>query len=138
MTNRTGGYRPYVAVDDLEGKPLAGNGQCVGIVEYYTRVGKAENWKQGERVRDAKYIIKGTAIATFVNGKYPNNPHGNHAALYMKKDDSGITMMDQWSGDNNKPTISSRYVKYFNIAQNSDGSWENASNNGDAFYVIEL
>lgn len=34
-------------------------------------------------------ILKGTAIATFVDGKYGNLPTGNHAALYISQDASG-------------------------------------------------
>jgi hypothetical protein len=41
-------------------------------------------------------IQKGTAIATFVNGKYPNNSHDNHAAFYISQDAGGIWVVDQW------------------------------------------
>ena len=80
-------------------------------------------------------IAKGTAIATFVNGRYPNLPHGNHAALYISQDAGGIWVMDQWKGDPNKPKVSKRYLR-------TKGKWKNGtfvdpSNNADAFSVID-
>jgi hypothetical protein len=133
-----GGYRSYVNVDTLDGKPKVSNKQCAGLVQYYTRVGRHENWKAGDRVRYSTTIKKGTAIATFVNGVYQNNVHGNHAALYVSHNADGIYMMDQWDGDPAKPTISKRFVPYKNLAKNANGSWPDASNNGDAFSIIEL
>ncbi len=77
---------PYVysKVDDLEGNPKVFSGECAGIVQWYTTVGLARNWRQGITVKgNGGKIKKGTAIATFIDGFYPNQPHGNHAALYM-------------------------------------------------------
>jgi hypothetical protein len=135
---RKGGYRSHLDVDTLAGKPLASNRQCAGLVEYYTRVGKHTGWTAGDTVKGNKTIRKGTAIATFVKGEYQNNLHGNHAALYISQDDTGIWVMDQWDGDPNKPAISSRHIEFKNLPQNADGSWPDASNNGDAFSIIEL
>ena len=74
----------YSKVDDLEGKPKVFSGECTGIVQWYTKVGLARNWRQGIVVKGSgAKIKKGTAIATFVDGFYPNKPHGNHAALYI-------------------------------------------------------
>lgn len=138
MASRKGGYRPYVDVDTLEGQPKVSNKECAGLVNFYTRAGHSSGWVQGERVRGNLTIRKGTAIATFVNGKYPGNEHGNHAALYIRQDADGIYMMDQWANNEKKPTISSRYVRFKNVPQNADGTWVSASDNGDAFSIIEL
>jgi len=136
--HRKAGYRSYIDVETLEGQPLVSNKQCAGLVEHYTRVGVHTRWKEGDRVRGKMDIQKGTAIATFVNGKYQNARHGNHAALYVSQDHGGIYMMDQWDHDPNKLTISKRYVRFMNLPKRADGSWPDASNNGDAFYIIEL
>ncbi|WP_119631433.1 BPSL0067 family protein [Methylocaldum marinum] len=74
---------------------------------------------------------KGTAVATFVDGKYPNESHGNHAALYISQDGSGVWVMDQWS---TKPSISKRKMLF--KGKNSDGTYKDPSNNGDALSVI--
>lgn len=40
---------------------------------------------------------QGTAIATFVNGKYPSGSAAHkHAAFYLEQDSNYIYVMDQW------------------------------------------
>ena len=51
-----------------------------------------------------KDLSPGTAIATFENGRYPNRPHGNHAAFYLGQVANGIYVVDQWRNMENKPT----------------------------------
>ncbi|MGD8913173.1 MAG: BPSL0067 family protein [Candidatus Thiodiazotropha sp.] len=124
----------YSKVDDLEGKPKAFSGECAGIVQWYTKVGLARNWRQGITVKgNGSKIRKGTAIATFIDGFYPNLPHGNHAALYISQNAKGILVMDQWSGPS-KPSISSRRMMF--KGKKSDGTFVDPSNNGDALSVI--
>ncbi len=80
-------------------------------------------------------LEKGTAIATFVNGRYPNKASGNHAAYYISQDAGGITVIDQWAGDPKKPTISQRYIGA--KGKDKNGNFVDPSNNADAFSVIE-
>jgi hypothetical protein len=47
----------------------------VALVQYYTNAGPANGWQQGESVLGNQLIKKGTAIATFKNGRYPNVKH---------------------------------------------------------------
>lgn len=77
-------------------------------------------------------LTKGTAIATFVNGKYPNKPTGNHAALYVSQDASGITVVDQWTGSGK---IRKRVLVFKGKDKNSN--FVDPSGNGDAFSVVE-
>ena len=70
---------------------------------------------------------KGTAIATFVNGKYPNQPTGNHAAIYVSQDGGGLWVYDQWAAQG---MVKKRYIRF-------KGGVGSASNDGDAFSVIE-
>ena len=83
-------------VDDLEKTAMVGNHQCVALVRHYGGAPATLAWKQGEAVLGNRLLRKGTAIATFVNGKYANQQHGNHAALYMGQALDGILVMDQW------------------------------------------
>ncbi len=53
-------------------------------------------WVQGAAVTKGAAIDVGTAIATFVNGKYPQNATG-HAAVYLGQNDAGIQVLDQWA-----------------------------------------
>jgi hypothetical protein len=66
---------------------------------------------------------------------YAKAPKGNHAALYISQDAGGIWIMDQWKDDVKKPTRSKRYVR--KLAQNTDGSYSDASNNAVAYRVVE-
>lgn len=77
-------------------------------------------------------LTKGTAIATFVNGKYPNKPTGNHAALYVSQDASGVTVVDQWTGSGK---IRKRVLIF--KGKDKNGNFVDPSGNGDAFSVVE-
>lgn len=79
-------------------------------------------------------VAKGTA--TFVNGRYPNNPHGNHAAIVLKVMPGGIWVVDQWK---EKKVISARLIRIPPPRQqyNADGSFKNPSDNALAYSVIE-
>jgi hypothetical protein len=124
----------YSKVDDLDDAPLVGSHQCVALVQHYAGAPVTALWRQGEHVVDSKMLRKGTAIATFVNGRYPNHSHGNHAALFLRQSASGIWIMDQWKGDKKK-TISSRFIPSRGMEKN--GRFNQPSDNADAFYVIE-
>ena len=133
---RKGGYRSYVDVDTIPAvnTALVSTGSCASLVQHYTRVGPTPRWKEGAAVRDNTTIKKGTAIATFVNGVYPNDEHGNHAALYVSQSAAGIKVVDQWTGEE-KPHFR---VLSFKGKTASGNGWEDPSNNGDAMSIIEL
>ncbi|MRX08436.1 BPSL0067 family protein [Pseudoduganella sp. FT25W] len=124
----------YSKVDDLEGEKKVGTHQCVALVQHYTNAGPASGWRQGEAVFGNHLIRKGTAIATFNKGRYPNQKHGNHAAFFVRQAVDGIYVMDQWK-DGRKTSISERFLE--SLGKNKDGSFKDPSNNADAFYVIE-
>jgi hypothetical protein len=79
-------------------------------------------------------LAKGTAIATFVDGRYPNNGHGNHAAFFVKAFAKGIWIMDQWKNEK-KTTISLRFVG--SLGKNKQGQFIRPSDNAEAYSVIE-
>ena len=125
----------YADVDTLQGKPLVGSHSCVALVQHYAKVPHTSTWKQGSSVRGDLRLTKGTAVATFVDGKYPNKASGNHAAFYISQDAFAIYVMDQWSGDPRKPTISKRPLLF--QGKNKDGTFKDPSNNADALFVIK-
>jgi len=53
-------------------------------------------WVKGDDVTKGTPIDAGTAIATFVNGAYPQNATG-HAAVYLDQNEVGIQVLDQWA-----------------------------------------
>lgn len=118
---------PYIA-KDIEHRKLGravGSGECVALVQAWAGAPSTGAWSQGIPVKGNEHqITKGTAIATFVDGVYPNNSTGNHAAIYLGQDEHGIQVIDQWSGQG----AHRRTLRW-----NGHGR----SNDGDAFYVIE-
>lgn len=127
----------YGAVDGLQGRSLVGEGDCVELVKAFAQglSGKPTSmWRQGAKVTEAADLKRGTAIATFVDGKYPNNHTGQHAAFFLKSAGAGIWVMDQWKNDEKKPKVSRRF-----IGPGGPGAeYSRRSNNANAFYVIEL
>jgi hypothetical protein len=124
----------YPDVDTLPGLPAIGNQQCVPLVEHYAKAPApaALHWREGAVVKGNQTLAKGTAIATFVDGRYPSLPSGNHAALYVSQDASGVWVVDQYFGSNG---IHKRLLRF--KGKSSDGKYIDPSNNGDAFSVIE-
>ena len=125
----------YLKVDELKGKDKVGSKQCVALLQHYAKLRQTALWKEGNPVIGDISIIKGTAIATFVNGKYPNKNSGNHAAFYISQDATGIWMMDQWSDDVFKPKISPHHIK--RKGKYANGGYIDPSNNADAYSIIE-
>jgi hypothetical protein len=83
-------------------------------------------WTEGYSVR-GETLDKGTAIATFVDGRYLNNSTGNHAAIYDGQSDAGIWVYDQWVSQGQ---VKRRFIRF-------KGGHGSPSNDGDAFSVIE-
>jgi hypothetical protein len=135
-------------------------GECARLVQMYLpQLGHSTTWRPGERVVDilerGGHIDPGTAVANFVNGRYPQVGH-RHAAFYEGPVTScsynpnlkrcnllGIILVDQWNVHPtaanphpvDKPLIGRRTVN--RQGQFSDGTFRNMSDNADAFYVIE-
>lgn len=124
----------YPDVAMLEGTEKVGSKQCVALVKEYLKAPPTTQWVEGEVVFGNDSIKKGTAIATFVNEKYESKSSGNHAAIYISQDSTGIIIMDQWKDDLKKPKVSSR--KLTKKGKKIDGSYVNPSNNADAYSII--
>jgi hypothetical protein len=124
----------YTKVEELEGTELVGTHQCVALIQHYAKVPVSSAWRQGEHAVDATTLKKGTAIATFVNGRYPSRNHGNHAAFFLRYGPNGIWIMDQWKHEK-KTEVSSRFIPC--RGKTKSGAYIRASDNADAFYVIE-
>lgn len=133
----------YRDVEKLWRQPLAGSGTCVDIIKGYVPGLKGlptTAWRAGVNVIEAGIKVeKGTAIATFVKGRYPGQDHDNHAAIVLKVMASGIWVMDQWKGDSRRAWIERRLIRIPPPHQqrNKDGSFMRPSDNALAFYVIE-
>jgi hypothetical protein len=120
----------YKEVRTLHLQPKVGKGDCVELIQRYVKVGSTITWRQGKQVFGNRMLLPGTAIATFVNGRYPNRPTGNHAAFYIGQQSGGIYVLDQWKGAD-KPKISIRFLDTKRL------DYKSLSDNPYAFYVIE-
>jgi len=124
----------YTKVSDLENSEMVGNHQCVALVRKFAGAPATLAWRQGSAVLGNNSLKKGTAIATFVNGKYANKSSGNHAALYMGQTPDGILIMDQWKNKRDK-FVTSRTIH--SKGKTKSGAYFRPSDNADAFFVIE-
>ena len=78
---------------------VVGSGQCPGIVQSYGGLPLTRYWFEGPKVKGVDVVPYGTAIATFIDGKYKSLPHGNHVAIYIDQDPvKGLLVFDQWTG----------------------------------------
>jgi hypothetical protein len=127
---------PYVYADvrKLEKKAKVGDSECVALIRQLTPAPATFFWRKGEAVMGDRTLASGTAIATFVNDKWPSKPRGNHAAFYLGQVSDGMYIMDQWNRSDKK-VISSRFI--YRLGKNKDGSYVRLSDNADAFSVIE-
>jgi len=149
---------PYVyrGVSGITGLPKVDGGECARLVQHYLpEVGHTTRWKPGERVMDVLLrggtIPPGTAVATFVNRRYPQSGH-RHAALYEGAVTScsynpqlkrcmpmGFILVDQWNPQAvpaSRPYITRRTVNSRGKMRN-DGTFNQLSDNAEAFYIIE-
>jgi hypothetical protein len=131
----------YALVNSLQDKPRIDEGNCVSLIKEFAPGLKGLSttvWREGVRVMDAPNLMRGTAIATFENGRYPRRDEGrgNHAAFILWRVDGGIYVMDQYRyGHPPKMIIGRRFIA--RLGKNSNGTYKNPSNNADAFSVIE-
>ena len=130
---------PYVCQNpDSYLTKVVGNGQCVVFVQVAAGAPVTHAWKEGKKIhKGGAPLPKGTAIATFIEGKYPSHTHGNHAAIYIGQNAEGLQVYDQWASKD-KATgaikfqpVHARTIHFHVLPGGS------LSNNGNAFSVIE-
>ncbi|MDR1423565.1 MAG: BPSL0067 family protein [Azoarcus sp.] len=103
---------------------------CVTAVKALTGAPGSNDWRRGKKVK-GNSITKGTAIATFAREKEGHYAFKEHAAIFDGYED-GLAMYDQWwsSTDEKRKRFSRRIIPF------TCGGY--VSNDGEAFYVIEL
>lgn len=141
----------YREVDKLLEQPRVGSGTCIDIVKLLVPglIGRSTaTWREGINVMEAykagRPIPRGTAIATFENGRYPqrcqSGYHGSchHAGLLLAVQAGGIWIADQWTAPE-RPTIKARFIRLPppRRVKLADGAWRDAGNNPYAYAVIE-
>ena len=128
---------PYIYKEarTLDKQEKVGDGECVTLIKEFTNAGWTGKWRQGEAVVGNRSIREGTAIANFVNGKWPGKAHGNHAAFYLSQVSDGIYVIDQWKNNATKPLISRRFLR--RLGKDKNGNFVRPTENADAYSVTE-
>lgn len=128
----------YSAILDLQNTKKVGSKECVALVQRFAvGIGPSATWKEGEPVFGNKDIVPGTAIATFIKGRYPSLRHGNHAAFFLAQAVDGFWVMDQWRDDVKKPLVSKRLIRRTGKNQLANGTWPGAGDNAYAYSIVE-
>jgi hypothetical protein len=110
-----------------------GNTECVEFIKQSLNAPVTSVWYEGTKIKKIDSgkldtISKGTAIATFFGGRYPQNgTTGKHAAIYLGQDAEGIQVLDQW---NAQGRVLPRTIPW-------QPRRPGLSNDGNAFSVIE-
>lgn len=105
-------------------------GQCAVFVQVVSGAPRTGVWRRGRHARGDMTVLAGMAIATFdAVGRYTNSVDGtSHAAIYLRQDDAGILVWDQWVGQ----PVHQRWIRF-----QGGKPGVKPANDGDAFYVIE-
>jgi hypothetical protein len=89
---------PLTLTGSYDGKSYlnaAGHAECVEFIHQTLNAPPTKLWREGKKVTqgDAS-LTPGTAIATLVDGSYPQEGStGKHAAIYVGQDASGIQVL---------------------------------------------
>lgn len=110
-----------------------GETQCVEFIKKTLNAPQTSLWKEGKKiVKGDPPIPWGTAIATFVDGKYPQaGDTGKHAAIYLHQTADGLVVLDQWKPKDAKVrAVGERTIKFIPTTPG-------LSNDGKAFSIID-
>lgn len=126
---------PFV-LSDPEGhigkayKNSSGNAECVEFIQQTLKLPPTSLWVEGAKVtKGTCTAARGTAIATFVGGRYPQiGTTGKHAAIYLEQNEAGIVVVDQWRAQGQ---VKKRTIRF-------ESKSPSLSNRGDAFSIIEI
>ena len=125
---------PYILPkpESYDGKSFLnqkGNAECVEFLRQALHLPPTALWLEGKKVTKGDLTIaSGTAIATFVGGKYPQTgASGMHAAVYLDQNEVGLVVLDQWRAQGK---VLKRTIKF-------KPSSASLSNDGNAFSVVE-
>jgi hypothetical protein len=125
---------PYLAKHpDAFVGTVVDNGHCVKFVQAAAGAPRTTDWRPGAWVRDNPDVVPGTAIATFEeDGTYTSEP-GNHAAIYVGQDATGLWVYDQWRGQ----PVHKRLIRFEGGKGAKKGNKASKSNNGNLYRVIQ-
>ena len=72
-------------------------GECVSLTKFFSRVPCTSCWRAGVPVM-GNNVFPGTAVATFVNGRYPQEDVPKNSGIFVQYIPNGFKIIDQWPG----------------------------------------
>ncbi len=131
---------PYICphLRSVEEQAVTGDGGCVALIRSVVpglRASAASGWRQGAPVIGERRIARGTAIATFEDGRFAARQGFDHAAIFLDYAAAGIWVLEQRGGDDSA-TVQKRFIAT-GQAGNS-GEFADPGKAAAAFSVIEL
>jgi hypothetical protein len=79
------------------GTPANLQGECVSLTKFFSGAPCTSCWRAGVPVM-GNNIPPGTAVATFVNGRYPQGKVPKNSGIFLQYIPNGFTIIDQWPG----------------------------------------
>lgn len=128
---------PYICPNLRSVEVQAGDGDCVALIRSAVpglRGTGCSGWRQGAAVVGAGRIARGTAIATFEDGRYANRRGFDHAAIFLEYAGAGIWVLEQ--NDDDSATVQRSFIPTGQAGNNGD--FANPARAAAAFSVIEL
>lgn len=89
-----------------------GRTECVELIKGLLGAPATTLWREGRKLKsNADRIEPGTAIATFINGRYPNAQRrgSKHAAIFLRAGEGGIWVLDQFA---HQKTAKERFIPW--------------------------
>ncbi len=120
----------YAPLPEAFEDEVVGDGHCVKFVQVAAAAPRTAEWRPGTKVRGNPDMVPGTAIATFEADGIYTSQSGNHAAIYVDQDETGIWVYDQWRGQ----PVHFRLIRFTGGKGAEQGS---KSNDGDLYVVIQ-
>lgn len=107
-----------------------GRSECVELIKGLLGAPRTALWREGRKLKgNAGEIQPGTAIATFVNGRYPNwqRRGSKHAAIFLRANEGGIYVLDQFA---HQRSVKERFIPWHHPRDRSP------SNNASAYSTV--
>jgi hypothetical protein len=138
--------KTFVSMAESYDPHSRGDGECVALLHDVLNIPPSKEWKKGITViANGDKIPKGTAIATFVDGKYPQKAPDDgksmHAAIYDYQDKIGIWVWQQYNVYVTDPKTHERVLKEHKNVEHIRLNFDNKTNrsrDGSAFSVIQV
>ncbi len=131
---------PYICPNlrSVEESAVFDDGDCVALIRAIVpglRGTGHSGWRQGAPVVGDARIARGTAIATFDDGRFFNRSGFDHAAIFLDYAGAGIWVLEQREG-NDSVTVQRRFIPTGQAG--NAGDFAAPADAAAAFSVIEL